>query len=964
MEYESDLMLNTISSVRLTIPKDTHGEIFRKELIDIIMNDTRKIIFIQAGAGYGKTTLLSQIARVSEHSVWYSLDGENDLFMFINALCDAIKQVFPEYSFVSTEYLPFMDSNNFISILVNAMIYNIEKISIPFLLVLDDLHTITNTQIKELIANLIRLAPDNIRFFLGSREILLSQLIPLSIRGNILEIQQNELTFTTKEVSDILGFQDDDIYQITEGWPLAIRCFRVLLENGVSPVDVPTQGKEALYSYLIYECISQMPSKVVDFLTVSAYFDELDPLMLDSVLGEKNSKLMLENLVSRNLFTMKTISGYYRYHALFKKCLLETTCTQSPDTLWQKAANYYNDNSDYRKAAEYAIRLDDKELLQNIILTNYRALVRSGNYSELNQWFQALGEDYPSSKPELLLAKGTYFSYIGNFIEAQRTLDEVIPLLSKNNQEFYLEAMVHKARVLRNTDSFEESNALLDTVITDLVHVSAETTYDIVIEKLYNLCWNSQIEEAYSLVNKMIELCARDGNIKVKSWYERYLSAIYFFAGRMKETIYYYEKSLELSVEEREYLDIHDIDIYAAKAYQMIGDRIRSLSILGDVLQKIRSHGNYEELWSSYLFAAEIEFQNAAIDRTNGQNVSYETTMKYFTLANEYAPLYRKTELQMQWAKMQCLTYSLMFTAEVKETILKQIYENFDQCSAYLKCIVMSRLMGFFGAVKDFKNAVKCAQTCIDIGEQAGMLLHPTVAYGILARASINGISGLDANYYIQRYLKLCDINGVYEYFRARNDYDPVIQYALDNRIEPEITNKIIEFCGYKKKKAYIKTFGGFTLFTSDSMKHVVKMRTKKERELFAFILEAGDQGVSKEQIFNAIWAESDSENIKRLIGVNLSQIKKDLESIGIENAILCNKKRYRICRDELICDFEVFEYLSAKIDSDAPFEQVEKLLSIYTGEYLSDFEAHWAIPKRLKFKKMYADVSLLFKNT
>jgi|BioPla2DNA2_1021312.scaffolds.fasta_scaffold42880_1 hypothetical protein len=67
----------------------------------------------------------------------------------------------------------------------------------------------------------------------------------------------------------------------------------------------------------------------------------------------------------------------------------------------------------------------------------------------------------------------------------------------------------------------------------------------------------------------MIETCARAGNLEVKAWFERYLTAVHFFAGRMKDTVYYYEKSLELPEQERRYLDMHSTGIYADRISAM-----------------------------------------------------------------------------------------------------------------------------------------------------------------------------------------------------------------------------------------------------------------------------------------------------------------------------------------------------------------------------------------------------------
>lgn len=947
--------MNSISSARLTVPGAGYGEIVRPRLIDSILGNEKKAAYIHAGAGYGKTTLLSQAANQSPNPVWLTLAGENEILTFADVICKAIRKVFPCYDFTVSEYLPFASKDNFITILANALIGSVENLNEPVTLILDDLHTLQNVQVKEFLFCFMKYLPDSIRILFGSREAIWQELMPLYLKGELFELRQNELAFTKNEASLVLGVDDDEIYGITEGWPLAVSLFRVLLENGATPTDIPAKGKEALYSYLFYECISRMSPEMIEFLKATACFEELDVPMLDAVLCRKNTRIILESLVSRNMFTSKTGNDKYRYHALFRDGLLETGDRSRQLELQKEAALYYYDHSDFSEAAEYAIVLCNKPLLEKVILASYKKLIRSGDYSQLRLWFQALG-DISASGPELLVAKAAFLSGIGNFIETKACLEKAMPLLESGDSELYTEAMLHKARVLRNYVSFEESNQLLDELISRLDDCATETAYAIIIEKLYNLCLNSQINEALKLGLRVIEVCSRTGNLKIKAWFERYMSAVYFFTGNMKKTVYYYERSLELPEDERQYLNMHGIGVYAAKAYQMLGNRERSLSILSEELRWMRSTGKYEEMWTGYLFAAEIYYQNTFIDKINGENTSYAATVKYITLADEYAPLFRKTDFQMHWAKMQTLTYSLIFTNGSREKNIDEIRDEFELSGDYLKSIILARLLGYFAAVSDYENAAECAELCIEVGERAGIYLHSTLAYGVLARIYIAGGDTKKAVHNTERYLKLCHENGIYEYFRARKDYDPVLKFADDNGIEPEITRHFMAFSGYKAKKAYIKTFGSFSILAYRDRKSPLKMRTKKERELLAFLLDVGEQGVTKEQICEAIWSDSESDNIKKLIGTNLYQINKDLASLGIENAVTCNKKRYSICTDEIECDFELFENTAEIFRNSASRTDREKLLGFYDGEYLSDFEAFWAVSKRIKYQNIYEE--------
>ena len=945
--------MNSISSARFSAPGVCAGEIIRHELIGKALESNKEFIYIHAGAGYGKTTLLSQLAnKLDTTAVWLTLAGETDVFSFLEVLCGAIRNSYAEYDFTVSEYLPYSGQDNFITILANALIAGIEKLDTPFILVFDDLHTVSDPQIKRLVADFLKYASKNIRVLMGSREPLWQELVPLYLKGRIFELTQNQLIFTRAEMVQLLGLEDDSIYQVTEGWPLAAGSFRVLLENGVSPSDVHAKGKDALYIYLFYECIRQMLPSTVDFLKASACFEKLDPSMLDDILERKNTRLILDSLVTRNIFTVKTVDGYYRYHALFRDGLLEQSNPEQCSILMGKAARYYLQKSDYSTAFEYAAKADDKAFLREIILRSHKLMIQAGRFSVLYAWFQTLG-DIEDSYPEILVAKGIFLSAVGNFVAANECLDRAMPSLRPDDTELYLEAMVSKTRVLRNFVSFEESDALLDKLIAKLDGFASETAYAVVIEKLYNLCWEARVEEAMTLCRNAVEGCARADNLKIKAWFERFMSAVYFFAGDMRQSVFYYENSLNLKDEELSYLDLHSVGIYAAKSYQMLGKREKAVSLITDELQKLRSTGKYEEIWSGYLFAAEIHYQNAFIDMANGKGTSYEATIRYFTLADEYAPLFRKSEFQLRWAKMLKLTYSLIFRSG-SEDIEKEIFAGLDSVGDFFKIISLMRLSGYYGAVPDPAKAAKCAKMAIDVGERTGMYLYVALAYGILARVALEKGAQDEARLLTARFLTLCHENGIYEYFRIRKAYDPILEFAEKQKIAPEIVKEMRKFSGYTAKKAYVKTFGGFFIYPYDDRTNPLKISRKKERELLAFLLDAGEAGVTKGQICDALWSESESKDVKRMARVYMTQIKKELLNLGIRNSIICNGNLYSVRRDEIECDFELFENAAANYQKAAHTEGIQKFLGLYSGEYLADFEAFWAVPKRIKYNDIY----------
>ena len=198
--------LANISTVRIAVPKAVHGEIIRHRLVTALLHCQKKLVYIHAGAGYGKTTLLSQLANFAPSIVWVTLDGESDVLAFADILCKAIEHTFNDYDFIVSEHLPFEGKSNFVTLLANAFISSIEKLDREIVMILEDFHTIENPQIKEFISCVIKYKPENIRFFLSSREAPSHEFIPLRIRGEVLELTQKDLAFTKDEVIEIIGF--------------------------------------------------------------------------------------------------------------------------------------------------------------------------------------------------------------------------------------------------------------------------------------------------------------------------------------------------------------------------------------------------------------------------------------------------------------------------------------------------------------------------------------------------------------------------------------------------------------------------------------------------------------------------------------------------------------------------------------------------------------------------------------
>ena len=127
--------------------------------------------------------------------------------------------------------------------------------------------------------------------------------------------------------------------------------------------------------------------------------------------------------------------------------------------------------------------------------------------------------------------------------------------------------------------------------------------------------------------------------------------------------------------------------------------------------------------------------------------------------------------------------------------------------------------------------------------------------------------------------------------------------------------------------KLRVQCFGHFEVFWHDQP--VIFMR-KKSKELFAFLIDREGAACTTEEIAAALWEnERDmkvaGERIRKLI----SDLKKTLQEIGMEDVLIRQRRQSAVRRDLIDCDY----YRMLEGDMTA--------VNAYGGEYMTDYS--WA---------------------
>ncbi|SFG55093.1 LuxR family transcriptional regulator, maltose regulon positive regulatory protein [Desulfotomaculum arcticum] len=235
-----------MSGTGLIITKYSKPEINRylisRQRLHQKLNDSLmcKLTMVIAPAGYGKTTVvLDWLGKCGLPAAWLSVDSyDNNPVVFWRYVCTALDSISEGiskntgYVFSSQELLK---SNIHVSVLIDRLL----EVQSDFLLVLDDLHLITDSSILNGLSYLIDYLPSKMHMIIISRTEPELGLARHRIKWQMQELEEKDLRFETEEIFRFYqarGYtlENDDVKRVenyTEGWAAAMVAVAMSMED-------------------------------------------------------------------------------------------------------------------------------------------------------------------------------------------------------------------------------------------------------------------------------------------------------------------------------------------------------------------------------------------------------------------------------------------------------------------------------------------------------------------------------------------------------------------------------------------------------------------------------------------------------------------------------------------------------------------------------------------------------------
>ena len=425
--------------VKLATPSTRPGTVAKMDLLARLSSAGVPLTSVVAPAGYGKTTFLAWWAEVDPRPfAWVALDGrdDNDTIVLLRYIAAALHRVEPLPSTVLDALAgPGGSSRAMRTAQVGGAFAALTN---PFVLVLDDLHSVDNQSCLDVLAELLQYFPRGSQMAVASRGEPSLPLARWRAQGRVHEIAVADLRLDEREAGvllDAAGVELDadevaELVEWTEGWPAGLYLAALSMKAGAS--SSTTAGGFAgddryVSEYFRHELLSRLPADDVTFLKHTSLLDRMSGSLCDAVMQTTGSAETLETLARSNGFVvpLDRQGDWYRYHHLFAQLLRNELERSEPDAvrgLNARAMDWCIAHDLPEAALSYGHAAGKTETVAGLVEGLALPLYRDGRMTAVEAWVGWFTDDELIQYPALAVYAAWFRLLTGRPDEVERWL--------------------------------------------------------------------------------------------------------------------------------------------------------------------------------------------------------------------------------------------------------------------------------------------------------------------------------------------------------------------------------------------------------------------------------------------------------------------------------------------------------------------------------------------------------------
>jgi len=990
----------TIAIPTIRQPQRRPKALKRLRLLDLIhQNVHRKLTFICAPAGYGKTTLLIDFAEdTNVVCCWYQIDA-NDIGLpqFFRHLLISIREKYPNFG-TALEEITFQgvstNPRGLATELVNEFFAEINDFT---LILLDDYHIVTeDIEIIAFIEYLLELLPDHIRIVIGSRSVYGIPTASLYVNEELAILNADDLRFRASEVRDLArkhfqirltNKQAQDIIDQSDGWIIAIL---LALRDGSLSIAIPKleSAREQVYDYLAKEVYDELSEDTKEFLLVTAICNEFTPELANVVLEIENSEENIRYLEEQNLFilSIQTDQGMvYQYHQLFKDFLaaqFHELPHQKQDEVNCRLAGWFEQKNDFKTAIYHYLQSSDRQQAARIMDQYALSMYASGQESIIEEWYQALSSpsDLRALAPSLIL----------NFAKTkinQEELDEGLALLSmaepllkdRGDHDSLANLYVTRGMSLRFKAAYREAIELARETQDYIAKYNPDKLYAYQAARLegLGLYHIGEPDQALDVLN--------DTSKRLQETYLRHPS------DRLKREL--------VSI----YADIGFISLEQSKifaAQRSFGDAVTLCRTMrgnqGDMAISFNNQaylyyllGDFCQAWQSYEFALtaaeQADWRRVIVDILNGQG---DLLIQIDEFAKAEDVLQKALEIA-QIAIGEIALYDTYFALAE----LEKFRGNFNQAMFYLRetarinkadfdgPIYQIRLASIYLAMGQSEIAFETLQTALNkLASRKRPSQLKSLGYFYLADALYRLDQLKEAQTHLQKSMTDAAMLGYDHFLVNAVRRSPELAHTIAQEWKSKHLLSIIDRAdnfqtGYNSLISkdnltdeiadltlQIRAFGESEIRVNAEIISNAAWKSARAKALFYFILDR--RKVKRDEIAIEFWPDFSNAKVNSNFHATLWRVRN---ALGSKNIIAFDGEYYSINQQvSLFYDVAEFEEILTMLE-DASLSEFEirnlrqQALDMYQGDFLVEIDMPWFDMRRNDLRHKNLDLVIRF---
>ena len=946
-----------------------------------------RLTLLQAGAGYGKTTVLALLAKETPHVVWYQVSEEDqDPFVFLLHLCYATLRVYPDLEGLPIPLLETWEPSRgplmyreVISQYLNAFGFGVHT---PTLVVLDDLHLVAEVpEIAYLLDRLIGLAPGILHFVISTRQALqLPNLFRWRSMGQVLFLDQSVLTFSQGEIADLFltlykveltEEEVEDLYAATEGWAISLQLIGQSLTSGSSrSVQHALSRRESpldsLFEVLAADVLEGQTQEMQSFMCATSVLRTMSSGVCNWLLSIDDSGDKLACLTQNDLFVSHLKQDELLYHPIFQQFLYRQISDERREELHKHAALFYLKNQDPNSAIYHYLRAEDYFSAAEVLDSYGGTLHAMGHLDTLANYLDHLSPEALRSYPNLIFYMGDLARLHSRFEEALGWYQQAEALWRERGQiDGISRALRGQARIYLDTVNPRKAEELLQEALRLSDGLNDRETrarlYQLLAENKLNA---GKVDEAEAL-RQQAETLRQEGPDDTQLEYRVLLRT-----GRLAEA----RRQLELQAREENAEPIsmprshRETQLLLSIICAMMGDAQEAM------LSSEKGILRGKELTSPFVTAVGYMRQGHAYMLLPDME-GYLQAGKLFEQVVEISEALSTPRLRVEalWGLARVHGYqgNLEESRRLADRGIEIATQAGDEWIASLSRLAIgaSYILGgqYVQSGEWLDKALRGFQECSDpFGVSATRMWqclgwYQQGEFEILTQALLDLLPVCQQNEYDFLFTKITMLGPPDERLLL-----PMLIWARDNSMisRSNIDRLLAEFGledirfhpGYQLR---VKTLGDFLVWRGREQISHNEWRREKTRQLFQVLVTYRHAPLDREQICEFLWPGTDPESAQRNFKVALNALYGVLEpdrNPGQESAYVLREGTVYGLRPgcDVKIDAEIFlEKLSLadQITSDEMGRAIslfEEAFSLYTGEYLPDARyAEWSAIER-----------------